>query len=1011
MTPERWQQIDQLFHSVLERPPDVRAEFLEQACRGDKSLRYEVQSLIESHEQSDSFIDKPAEDLAAEFFKASQTRLRPGQLLGHYTIASLLGAGGMGEVYLAKDEKLGRQVAIKLLPAEFTNQQDRVRRFELEARAASGLNHPNIVTIYEIGQSESSHFIATEFIDGQTLRQYMAGSTGSSGMDIAQVMDIAIQIGSALAAAHSAGIVHRDIKPENIMLRGDGFVKVLDFGLAKLALEQTVEVVDEVAPLSMVSTNPGVLMGTVRYMSPEQAKGVEVDSRTDIWSLGVVIYEMITGRAPFAGETPNDAIISILRKVPLSILRFSEVPKELERIVAKTLSKDREGRYQLAGDLVSDLKRLKRDIETEEGMARTSSARHRRTRKVGLKKKERSDLATAHVSAFPTVRLDVPLNTGSTRFLGSHILNNKKAAALVLALLVLAGGFGLYKLVRRNRSSTAPNVPFQAIELLRLTNSGRVNDSAISPDGQYVAYVVENGGKHSIWLREVNTSNNTQIVSPADTQFYGATFSRDSHELYYIAKERNNSIGGLYRVPALGGTPVKIINDVDGPITLSPDEKQFAFVRGSSTGERALMLANVDGTGERKLASRMGYESFSFGGPAWSPDGKGIVSGAAYADDKGRFITVVEVNVADGSIRPLTSQRWKATGRISWLQDGKGLVFTAVEQGSGSTSQLWYMDYRSGQANRISRDLQDYHGASVTSDAKTLITKQTETQSGLWIATNNNADLATEILSHKEDNDYGYSYYYRTRFSWMPDGQIMYTSLTNGVPNIWLMTAAGGGNKQLTNDTVDRAFASATSDSRYIVFISDRVGFLNIWRMDIDGSNQKQLTTGEDDSWAWCSPDSRWVVYHNGQQGRRTLWRVSIDGGQPEQLTDYPSVGPVVSPDGNWISCYYRSELKSPWRLGIVPFNGGQPVKSFEVPQGVLFQSLVRWTPDGSALAYILNRDGVSNIWIQPLDGTPPRQLTNFKSDQIFWFEWSPDGKQLGVSRGTISSDVVMIKR
>ncbi|MGI8733826.1 MAG: protein kinase domain-containing protein [Pyrinomonadaceae bacterium] len=1009
MTPERWQKIDFLFHSVLARPLGDRADFLTQACADDEFLRSEVESLIESHEQSDSFIDRPAEDLAAELLQASQTRLRPGQVLGHYTIASLLGAGGMGEVYLARDEQLGRQIAIKLLPTEFTNHQERVRRFGLEARAASALNHPNIVTIYEIGQSDSSHFIATEFIDGQTLRHYMAGST-SSGMDIGQVLDIAIQVASALAAAHSAGIVHRDIKPENIMVRGDGFVKVLDFGLAKLALGQTAEIFDESTPLSMVSTNPGVVMGTVRYMSPEQAKGFEVDSRTDIWSLGVVIYEMMTGRAPFQGETPNETILSILGKKPPRISRFTEVPEELERIVALTLRKDREDRYRLVGDLVSELKRLKRDIETEEGMARTSSSRHRRVRKVGSVNRERSDPATAHVSAFPTIRLEVQESTASNKYL-HKISKNKKAAGLVLTVLLVAGGFGLYKLLGRNRSSVAPAVPFQAIELLRLTNSGRVNDSAISPDGKYVAYVVENGGKQSIWLRQVANSNNIQIVPPTETQFYGATFSHDSNELYYIAKERNNSIGELHRVPALGGVPVKLITDVDGPITLSPDEKQLAFVRGSSTGERALMLANASGNEERKLASRMGYESFSFGGPAWSPDGKGIVSAAAYTDDNGRFVTVVEVAVGDGSIRSLTSQRWKAIGRISWLQDGKGMVFTAVEQGARSTSQLWYMDYPSGKAHRISRDLQDYHGASLTSDAKTLITKQTQTLSSLWIAPNNNAERANVILSHKEDNDYGYSYYYRTRFSWMPDGQLMYTSLNNGIPGIWVMGAAGADNKQLTNDNADRAFVSVTPDSRYIIFVSDRSGFSNVWRMDIDGSNQKQLTTGEDDSWSWCSPDSRWVVYHSGKQGRRTLWRISIDGGQPEQLTDYPSVGPVVSPDGNWISCYYRSEMKAPWRLGVVPFNGGPPVKSFEVPQGVLFQSLVRWTPDGSALAYIMNRDGVSNIWIQPLDGALARQVTNFKSDQIFWFEWSPDGRQLGVSRGAITSDVVMIRR
>ncbi|MGI8919431.1 MAG: protein kinase domain-containing protein [Pyrinomonadaceae bacterium] len=1010
MTPDRWQQIDHLFHSVLARPLGDRTQFLEQECRGDEFLRSEVESLIESHEQSGTFIDKPAEDLAAELLNASPIRLKAGQALGHYIISSLLAVGGMGEVYLARDEKLGRRIAIKLLPSAFTNNEDRVRRFELEARAASALNHPNIVTIYEIGQSDSSHFIATEFIDGQTLRQHM-GALGSTGMDIGQVLDIAIQVGSALAAAHSAGIIHRDLKPENIMLRGDGFVKVLDFGLAKLALDQTAENFDESLPLSMVNTNPGVVMGTVRYMSPEQARGMKVDSGTDIWSLGVVIYEMTTGRAPFEGETPNEAIAAMLKTEPPAISRFSAVPEELERIIVKALRKDRKHRYQLASDLVSELKRLQRDIQTEERLARSSSARHRRMRKAGSVNQERSQVVTAHASAAPTVRLDVPLSTASNKYLASTVLNNRKAAALVLAVVLFGGAFGFYKMVLRDRSAGAPTVPFQAVELLRLTNSGRVNDSAISPDGKYVAYVVENGGKQSIWLRQIADSSNTQIVAPTNTQFYGGTFSLNSNELYYISKEINNSIGVLYRVPVLGGIPVKLVHDVDGPITLSPDEKQLAFVRGSSIGERALMIANTDGSDERKLASRMGYESFSFGGPGWSPDGKSIVCGAAYTEENRRFLTVVGVDIADGSVTSLSSQRWKTIGRISWLQDGKGIVFTAADLGSGSTSQLWYMEYPSGHAYRVSRDLQDYHGATLTSDAKTLVTKQTQTLSSLWIAPNNDADQATGILSYKEDSDYGYSYYYRTRFSWMPDGQIIYTSLVNGIPGLWIMSATGAGNRQLTNETEESTFASVTPDSRYIVFLSDRNGFSNVWRMDIDGRNQKQLTTGEDESWAWNSPDSRWVVYHSGKQGRRTLWRVSIDGGQPEQLTDYPSVGPVISPDGNWIACYYRLETKAPWRLGIVPFSGGPPVKSFEVPPGVSFQSLVRWTPDGSALAYIVNRDGVSNIWIQPWDGGPARQITNFKSDQIFWFEWSTDGRQLGVSRGAITSDVVMIRR
>jgi Tol biopolymer transport system component len=582
--------------------------------------------------------------------------------------------------------------------------------------------------------------------------------------------------------------------------------------------------------------------------------------------------------------------------------------------------------------------------------------------------------------------------------------------SLGLAIFLVLGlaAFGGYRLWRTNRS-TAQVAPFQTIELTRLTNSGRVNDAAISPDGRYVAYVAANEGKESIWLG-LGNSNPILIVPPTDVTYYGGTFSPDGELFYYISMEHGNSIGVLYRVPVSGGVPVKLIVDVDGPISLSADGGQIAFVRGASTGERALMIANADGTGERKVASRTGYGAFSFNGPAWSPDGSSIAVGAAYVDQSGRYSNLVAVDVKDGSIRQLSTQKWKLMGRIAWVKDGKGLVFTANKDGPTSTSQLWYLPYPNGELQRITRDLQDYHGVTVTSDATTLVSKQTQTISNLWIAPHGNADLAKAILSHKVDDAYDPFSYSRTRFSWTPNGQIIYTSLVNGNPNIWVMNADGTGHKQLTNDPGDNSFPSVTPDSRYIIFVSNRTGFMNLWRMDSDGGNQKQLTRGEDDSWPWSTPDSRWIVYHSGNQGLRTLWRVSTEGGNPEQLTDYPSLCPVVSPDGQWISFYYRPETKAPWKLAIIPFNGGPPVKKLDIPRDVDFRSLVRWTPDGSALAYIVNRDGVHNIWVQPLDGRPASQLTNFKSDQIFWFDWSPDGQQLGVSRGTVTSDVVMIK-
>ena len=429
MTLERWQQVEELFHSTLAQEPGQWATFLAQACADDESLLREVESLISFHDQPNSFIETPASDLAAELLAKRPRELEVGQQVAYYKVLSSLGAGGMGEVYLAEDTRLGRRIALKLLPAQFTTDAERVRRFEQEARAASALNHPNIVTIHEIGRADSSHFIATEFIDGETLREHNAGRA----VKLNEALDIATQIASALEAAHAAGIVHRDIKPENVMLRRDRIVKVLDFGLAKLALPQLSAVDPEVQIRSIVKTNPGVLMGTVQYMSPEQARGQEVDARTDIWSLGVMLYEMITGRVPFEGETPSHVIVSILESEPPPLTRYSGVPVELERIVTKTLRKDREERYQTASDLALDLKSLKHELEVEARLNRSlqpDTVNERTTTK--------SDSAVETVSAAATGDVSPARRTSSPEYLVAEIKRHRRIAALAAAAVFVA---------------------------------------------------------------------------------------------------------------------------------------------------------------------------------------------------------------------------------------------------------------------------------------------------------------------------------------------------------------------------------------------------------------------------------------------------------------------------------------------------------------------------------------------------------------------------------------------
>jgi len=355
---DRLKHAAELFHAALERPAGERAAFLAEACAADSELLKEVQAFLSVQEQVGGFLDTPEFAAADDGAGESTSQFESNQTIGHYRIITLIGRGGMGDVYLAQDTKLHRRVALKLLRASLTQDKQRVKRFEQEACAASALSHPNILTVHDSGQEGDVYFIVTEYIEGETLRQLMK----QSKLKLGQALDVAAQVAGALAAAHAVGIAHRDIKPENIMWRPDGYVKVLDFGLAKLSEREGV--LPGLSAFSVIDTNPGMVMGTVNYMSPEQARGLAVDARSDVFSLGVVLYEMITGRPPFDGETASDCIVGILEKDPLPLIHYwPDVPLELQRIVSKTLQKDREERYQSIKDLHLDLKNLKRDLE------------------------------------------------------------------------------------------------------------------------------------------------------------------------------------------------------------------------------------------------------------------------------------------------------------------------------------------------------------------------------------------------------------------------------------------------------------------------------------------------------------------------------------------------------------------------------------------------------------------------------------------------------------------------
>src|SRR5262245_5234567 len=1014
---DRWEQIERLYHAALECEPEAREAFLDEACAGDEDLRREVAGLLACDVPGDSFIQSPAIEIAAkamacdQFIDASTTGMRSpiaGSQIGAYQLLEPLGRGGMGEVHLALDTRLGRKVAIKLLPEAFTTDAGRVKRFAQEARAASALNHPNIITIHEIGETEAENgglrYIVTEYVEGETLRQRMA-SAPQERINAAEAIELAAQIAAALSAAHDAGITHRDIKPENVMVRRDGIVKVLDFGLAKLTEPSAPEfespgldspefespgLDSKGSTLIKDGTTSGVVMGTPRYMSPEQARGEKVDSRTDIFSLGVTLYEMLTGRAPFAGAAPGKMIASILHDEPPPLAEYApETPPEMQRLVGKALRKNREDRYQVIKDLLLDLKGLKQDLELE---AREASIRSGQTGVAGA--------------------------TSGAQYLISKIKRHKRGT--LLALAIVAGiAYGLYKFIVLNPARLAslarlagPAPPNQAIRFDRLITNGKAVTAAISPDGEYLAYAEREGGKQSLWVRQTSIASAAQnLRPPADTTYQWLSFSRAGDFLYYLTEDSydSNSVRKtLYQIPVFGSaTPRKVLSNIWSTVALSPDGKRLAFVRWDfNQSERALMLANVDGSGEQKLATR-NYPHAFLRDLAWSPDGKIIACGGANYDESA-LETVIAVSVTDGTQRQITSPKWVDVRSMEWLADSSGLIMQASDPADAVRSQLWRLSYPDGESRKLTNDLNIYHGVSLAASSDRLVTMNAEYSVNIWIAPYDKAGRAIQVTSgaNIEEGQLG--------LSWTPDGKIVYTSTASGTYDIWIVEADGSHKKRLTAGAGGNFHPSVSPDGRYVVFGSDRTGVDDIWRMDINGGDLKQLTRGHIASRPHCSPDGRWVVYLNRSSGRVTLWKVSISGGDPLQLTsnDKPASTPAISPDGKLLSYFGMNKQNQP-ALTIIPFVGSfvreAISKTIDLPPSVKVNINHVWAPDGSAIIYRQNIGEVSNLWKRPLDGGAPTQLTDFKSGGIGWFALSRDGKQLALSRGIPGGEVVLI--